>query len=463
METAIDPTDQLISDIFEAELRSQADPKAKSSRSQAAGKEPVAYYDSLTKNYWSKNTRNHWVCYTEASLKRFLRLVVYKHITEREGKERMIEHHLLNTQRDLDVSYAGCVAGYHDGLQEICGERVLVTRGPAMLLPKKGKWDTLGEFLSDMLGLQCEHFFGWMKIGLNSLMKGPPFVPGQLLALAGPAGCGKSLLQHLITHMLGGRSAKPFRYMTGETNFNADLVCAEHLMIEDEAASTDVRVRRYFGSQLKTMVVNATQRIEGKGLKAINLEPFWRLSISVNDEPENLMVLPPLDESLRDKIMLLQCVTPNFPFSPDSHADRKLFFETITSELPAFVHFLKGWKIPQANINQRFGVKAYAHPDLLDALDGLSPEAKFLALIDTLQPWEPGMNTWTGTANELEEILLAKDKLGRVAKLLSYNTACGTFLARLAKRHRDRVQKLQRHGNKTPWMIEKEKSAPLPL
>jgi hypothetical protein len=41
------------------------------------------------------------------------------------------------------------------------------------------------------------------------------------------------------------------------------------------------------------------------------LKPFWRLSITLNDEPENLLILPPLDESLGDKIMLLRAQAQN--------------------------------------------------------------------------------------------------------------------------------------------------------
>ena len=106
--------------------------------------------------------------------------------------------------------------------------------------------------------------------------------------------------------MLGGRAAKPTEYMSGRTPFNADLFAAEHLMIEDEYGSTDLRTRREFGARIKDITVNDVQSCHAKNRwQAISLRPFWRLSISLNDEPENLMVLPPVDESLSDKLMLL--------------------------------------------------------------------------------------------------------------------------------------------------------------
>ena len=104
--------------------------------------------------------------------------------------------------------------------------------------------------------------------------------------------------------------ASPYQYMTGATLFNSEMFKAEHLVVEDNAASTDIRARRNFGSFVKTITVNECQPCFGKGRETLNLTPFWRLSISVNDEPENLMVLPPIDESIEDKLILLRRSAP---------------------------------------------------------------------------------------------------------------------------------------------------------
>src|SRR5204862_7823749 len=89
---------------------------------------------------------------------------------------------------------------------------------------------------------QLSYGFAWLKVAYEALRAGV-WRPGPALALAGPRNCGKSLLQQLITLILGGRSAKPYRYMRGGTEFNADLFGAEHLCIEDEHCSTDIRSR----------------------------------------------------------------------------------------------------------------------------------------------------------------------------------------------------------------------------
>ena len=77
--------------------------------------------------------------------------------------------------------------------------------------------------------------------------------------------------------------------MSGATEFNGELFGCEHLMIEDDIGSTDFRARRNFGTRIKEFTVNEVQSCHAKNRQAINLKPFWRLSITLNEEPENLL------------------------------------------------------------------------------------------------------------------------------------------------------------------------------
>jgi hypothetical protein len=70
-------------------------------------------------------------------------------------------------------------------------------------------------------------------------------------------------------------------------------------MIADEVPFQDLASRRVFGSKIKDIAVNSIQTCHGKFVNAIHLMPCWRLTISLNDEDENLLMLPPLDASGR--------------------------------------------------------------------------------------------------------------------------------------------------------------------
>jgi hypothetical protein len=284
---------------------------------------------------------------------------------------------------------------------------------------------------------QAYYLYGWTKLALEALRE-EQSRPGQALVFAGPRRCGKSLLQNLVTLLFGGRSARPYKFMTGLTEFNSDLFRSEHLMIEDEQASTDIRARRNVGAQIKIITANEEKRCEAKYRIAVDLLPFWRLSISVNDEPENLMVLPPIDDSIEDKLILLRASWKPMPMRTKTLKQRKAFWKTLVGELPAFAHFLKEWEIPQELQDDRYGLVHFHHPEILEAIDALAPESKLLSLIkhylDNL-----GDTTWgPHPAEKLERELNGSDSQYEAKKLFSFNNACGVYLGRLAKKYPDR-------------------------
>jgi energy-coupling factor transporter ATP-binding protein EcfA2 len=415
---------------------------------------PVAYYDCGRNGYWTTNARGEWTPYTEASLRRLMKYTLFHEVQDKDLQYALLDKKLIDLQQHHDVAYAGPIAGYVPGLHDICGQRILVTTGPKLLTPKDGKFPKLGRLLDQLLGDNQRVFFAWMKCALRALYAGPPFRPGQMMAIAGPAGCGKSLLQNLITEMLGGRSAKPYRYMIGDTAFNSDLFQNEHLMIEDEAASHELRVRRHFGSQLKTMIANEVQSLHRKGRDALSMSVYWRITVTLNDEPENLMVLPPVDESLKDKIILLRAMPATFPYGKDDIPGRRLYRMALSDELPAFLAFLKSFRIPERMLHQRYGCDAFQDDVLFKDLEELAPEAKLMNLIDNLRPWGIDNQPFVGSAADLENLLLDKDKNGRVKSLLYFSTACGTYLARLRHRFPERVKESRSVQRSRMWQIK---------
>lgn len=424
-------------------------------RKDPVAQQPVAYYDSETEKYYSQNSRGEWIKTTEGSLKRYLRRVTYAQITKNEGQDNRIDDHLIDLQRNLDVVLAVPIAGLPIGLHVLHGNRILVTRQANYVKPRKGPWPKLQAIIQELLPNQTDMLYAWLKSRLETLREGYPFRPGQILMIAGPRGCGKSFLQNTFTDLFGGRKAEPYKVMIGTRDHNSQLFKGEHQMIEDKATLTDTKSRRAFGGAIKEMLVNETQEYHRKHGEPCILCPFWATTLTVNDEPENLMVIPPIDDSLEDKIILLLASKATFPFRDDDLKARKAFREAVTAELPAFVSFLLSWKMPQHLRDQRYGCKSWQHPELLESLNALAPQTALLELIDELRPFDSDSLPFEGTARKLEGLLLSKDKTGRVARLLYYTSCCGTYLSRLAGNASTsgRVSEIKKFGNKSIWRI----------
>jgi hypothetical protein len=435
------------------------------------GKPVQAHYESGKKSFWTTNSRGGWIEVNESSLRRLLRTQGFRAKASEGESVSEVDRKLTDIQVENDVAYAGPLAGHRRGVVECFGNRILVTTSPKIIEPSAGDWPTLrtliGNLLSDGDYKQQEYVFGWLKFAYEAL-RSNRMRPGPVLVLAGPRNCGKSLLQKIFTEILGGRVAKPYRYMCGRTDFNGELFGAEHLMVEDETPSVDLRSRRSLGAHIKAFTVNEAQSCHAKNRQALTLAPFWRVSISVNDEPENLMILPPMSDSeqdsLGDKIILLRAKKAEMPMRSEELDEREAFWRTLVSELPAFLDFLVKWKVPDEMRHSRYGISTWQHPQLLAALDALAPETRLLSLIDEViftdnSADEGGIkiirhDEWDGNAERLERLLRASDFGSEAQRLLSWPTATGTYLARLEAKMPERVHKARTSGSRD-WVLRR--------
>jgi len=410
-----------------------------------------AYYEAKNAGvYYYPDASGNWTSVNESGIKRYL-MIERRISAKKYGKEySSLDLALHDLQTHYHVGYAGKLAGYPAGIRWQNGERILVTNGPTLIEPVPGEFSIIAGFLDGLLAQeqaeQRTYFDCWLKIGVEAL-RNCDNRPGQALVLAGPKDCGKSFIQnHIITPLLGGRMAKPYLHFCGATPFNGELLEAVHLMIEDDIVKDDFGSRRNFGNKIKQVAANEGQVCHAKHKQALTLFPLWRISISCNDEPEQLMILPPMDPSLEDKLILLKATKAPMPMPSTTGEERRAFCEAIERELPHYLHHLLSMKIPLELEGGRFGVKAYQNAELMARLNELSAESQLLEIIDTYLQFED--KTWKGTARELRaELELTVHGLGGYLRdILTSPKSCGKYLSRLTKTAPNRVRSTRSNG-----------------
>jgi len=413
------------------------------------------FFDSRDGAYWYK-LHGRYVALKRTDLYMHLRAIGLRDDLFFDG-QREIDWPLWRAQMERMVDYAGSLAGHRVGLfSDGSGRKSLVTDEACGVWekPAKGEPKFFKAFILELLPEgQHEYFLTWLALGLQSLRRGD-FQPGQTVILAGPAQCGKSLLQNIITEILGGRSANPFRYMMELTQFNKDLIGSEHWQIEDPATTTDIRTRRQFGAKLKEATVNRDMSVHAKGKDALlNLPLSRRVSISVNDESENLAIVPPLDPSIEDKVFLFHCARAEKCFDPfrtkGGEFNREKVWATILEEVP----LIRAWllaefvRVPKHLRDDRFGVKAWHHPTLKAELIALAPETRLLQLIDDGHFTGDGPHTTLkAKSSEIEKLLRKSEVAFEAEKVLRFIGACGSHLGRLVKSQPQRVSKHIKDG-----------------
>lgn len=407
---------------------------------------PVFFYDGTR---YLLDIGDDYSPMNEMSVKRHLKRAGLKTADERDDA-------ICDIQTERLVHFAGPLAGYQRGLHEVNGRRLLATSSPNIIKASPGEWPTLRAVIEGLLRdpeageHQIDIFYGWLKFARESLTTGRRR-PGQALALCGPRGCGKSLLLDITEAALGGRRANPYSHFTGKTGFNADIAGAELLAVDDEAGSTDLRARKLLAANIKSNLFSGSVRIEGKHRQPFQLAPCWRMILAVNDEPEALLVLPPISEDVADKIILAHCHRFPLPMPAHTMDERSAFFARLMSELPAFVNWLEAWQPPADIREERCGVTYYHHPALLAALHELSPEGQLAELIDTAAARGDIALPWEGTASVLKAVLLDCPATRRDAeRLLANANTCGKYLGRLEGK---RVVRLPLADGIQPWRI----------
>lgn len=421
------------------------------------------YYDSGRKEYLYKNKRK-WLSLDEGKFKMNLIDLGYKKTKPRHEKMSEVDTKILDIRENHDVDYVGRLAGYKEGFYQSGDQRLLITQGPKIVYPHPGNCDMLLQIIDNLLddpeeepGEQLRYFLCWLKIAYESLVSGY-FRPGQVIILAGARDCGKSLLQKIITEMLGGRSARPYKYMTGQTDKNGDLVGSEHLTIEDDADGYDIRLRRSYSVNVKEMAANDGVRCRAMYREAEELHPFWRVSISVNDDEEDILTLPLITDSIIDKIMIFRAFRHPMPMPTSKTEDRISFWNKILSQLPAFADFLVKSVIPDEMKSERYGVRHFHNSHILEEINQLSPEKRLLDLIDMCMFSEDEMSIVgeyklqsRDVEGKLKENIRTREEAG---KLLTWTNACGTYLSRLSKKYPDRVI-IDSDGKDRLWIIRR--------
>lgn len=415
---------------------------------------PVLHYNSSTGRWYSLNGHS-FIQMDQGAVIRRLHISGISKFTK-DGSPSAMDVELDRLMHDDSVLYAGPVAGWPRGVHVMNGTRVLVTKGFCLPEPGPGDYSTLVRIMEDAMGpSQALRYLLWLKVGRSRILL-RQWHPHIAVALVGVKNSLKSFFCALAKEVLGGRTGKPAQFMQGITPFNSQLFGAEHLNFEDETHRRDAASRRHFGESLKSMLFCRDVECHPKHGFPVILNPFWAMTISLNDDPEHLLALPQVDDSLSDKLMILKC--EHVPRPVPEGMDETVWLERLlATSMPAFLRFLDGLPEPEDVredwCNSRTRLRAWQNPDIMRLIEGLSPELQLLNLIDDVLFDESVVpSIWTGTAEQLSRKLRESKYSREAEKLLSWPAACGVYLGRIAKTHPERISQ-KRTKTARAWSI----------
>jgi hypothetical protein len=285
----------------------------------------------------------------------------------------------------------------------ICNVKVL----PAA--DEVGEWGEnfpwLGNFLQELFDPweQLEYMLAWLKRFYCSAREGK-LLQGQAVFLAGDTGRGKTFFSNRIVGALVGGHADASQYLMGKTTFNKDLFHKPFWTVDDALPGDNNQDHKAFGTMIKRVTANNMFEFHAKFRDATQVAWSGRVMVTGNLDADSLRIIPDLDTSILDKLLLFKAA-PRVSHFPEKHQLEAI----VRQELPHLAAYLVAYNPPEHVVDQdpRYGVSRYHHPFLKQAAGDSNDSSTVRELIQIFLKDHP--RDFEGTAVELMQLLLVDE------------------------------------------------------
>ena len=299
---------------------------------------------------------------------------------------------------------------------------------------------------------QRSYLFGWIKRFYEGGLSLSP-TQGQVVILAGKPDKGKSFFCEGVVGGLMGGCEDGVDYLVDGGRWTENVAECPVMYVGDSRAAEDHRTAIAFSNQLKKIVANATLRSSQKFSKETDVPWFGRIMISCNMDAESLNILPNMELSNQEKVLLFRASDVEFKFPERKESEKRL-----AQELPFFARFLLDWKIPESvqADSKRFGIAKFHHPELFDAA---ASQGSSGILADYMQAYlrldrklaAGARDAWRGTSTQLYAALSETDP--QFSKEFRTVRMFQTCLGQLRSRGTVPIDKSSGNGQSAIWTL----------
>jgi hypothetical protein len=428
------------------------------------------YYDG--KSYWTRENGDRWVGKNKDDMIMSLKVKGVQHRTRKKKASTEVEEVLHSIQLNNRVDGCGPFLYNKKKIVSYGGMRLINTSNRMPMSPFEGEGDPadfpwLYEFFhkafedpqfDERRGSASDHFLAWLQRYWMSSLSGKPQL-GQISIIAGPPGCGKTLLSTFILGQIMGGCSDAGNFLIGGSQFNKELGEVGLWNIDDGMSASSLMQHKRFTEALKAHVANPQVVYRAMYKDAVKMPWRGRIVVTCNDDAESIGIVPNLDTTIMDKISL-------YKFSREWKAtflDDHSMEELIKKELPHFLAWLRDWQVPEDLVNTaepRYGLYSYHHPAIVEEARQQNQDHRLTEMLDI---WirivkDEKMSSitdgvWEGTCTELLfELNRIEEARGivreynavslgkKLAHIKYYEPLLGTRLKKGTKRYRIKVK-----------------------
>ena len=374
------------------------------------------FYDG--KSYWVKNVRGMWSARNRDEITQDLKVQGYSHRLKKKRTATEIDEIMATIRDQHQVVAAAPFTHSREQFIDHNGDRYLNINHKTPLppaakeecVPENFPW--LAAFLDGFFDeiLQngerpLDYWLADLQRTLQHLQRGEP-VSGKAEVLAGDKNLGKSLMAVKIKRMIYGSNTDAGKFLLEQGSFNKELAESFHWYVDDNQSASSSQRHMLFTETLKKHVATPEVRYRPMYKDARVIPWYGRITITCNDDPDSLSIIPNMDMTMKDKVSLYKLQPREFQFPPNIELEKIL-----VQELPYFVGWLQWhYDAPKKCVanDARYGIKPYHHPELLKTSKEVTGHARLeemLRLWREIQNYDPNdpddSPEWTGTSSAL--------------------------------------------------------------
>ena len=400
--------------------------------------------------YWVKDGRKVWSPVLKEDFITRLRLAGFSNKPRKKGDPASeIDEVLIYVQDERRIHGAAPFLFNFEETVDISSKRYINTHAHVRVMqaaddPDPENWPTLYDWWNDWLEdpISVHYLLSWLKRFYTSAQEGDVRA-GHSLIIAGDADFGKSLFStHILPKIFnGGADAGPF--LMGKESFNRELAESAIWYVDDNTSAASISEHRRFSEMIKKLTASPKMTVRAMYREPVDIERRGRVVVTTNTDADSLAVLPNLDGTILDKLMILKMSNTYKPwFRGRTHRQIE---DTINKELPHALKWLADEYTPPKNVLEgasgRFGMNTYHHPDIISMAKDLSADQRDWEMLQfwwklraSVDPWEGNVSELMGTMETFDELKVFTRSLNKIVFGRTMSKMASHYPAQIAKK-----------------------------
>ena len=400
--------------------------------------------------YWVKDGRQVWSPVLKEDFVTRLRLAGFSSKPRKKGDPASeIDEVLVYVQDERRIHGAAPFLFDFREVVNVGPKRYINTHAHVRVLapsddPDPNKWPVLFDWWNEWLDkpISVHYLFGWLQRFYSSALKGEVRA-GHSLILAGDADYGKSLFATYILPKIFSGGADAGAFLTGKENFNKELAESAVWYVDDNTSAASISEHRRFSEMIKKLTASPKMTIRAMYREPVDVERRGRVILTTNTDADSLAILPNMDGTILDKLMILKMSNHYKPwFRGKTH---KQIEDIIERELPHALAYINSEYRPIKEVTEgasgRFGINTFHHPEIISMAKDLSADQRdwemlqfWWKLRNSEQPWEGNVSELMGTMETFDELKVFTRSLNKINFGRTMSKMTSQFPARVSKR-----------------------------